>query len=174
MPPPIALSGRLCPAAQSLFLRLADGEATGPADAGYAAQDLVRCILSYDGRQAPLACEISDDGVTLSLLALEALSRHRDELITVVTRRLRSKYARALMMSLSAIGRTGMIEPSLAEMRRLIGADEGLRTSSHLWTRAIIPAVVELGAAGIVIHVTDIRDRRARGGVSAYRIIWSS
>ncbi len=33
-------------------------------------------------------------------------------------------------------------------------------------------AVRELIASGMIVHVVDIRDRRARGRVDAYRISW--
>lgn len=172
LPPMIRVSGKLSEASQALFMRLADGQPCRDDDK-LAAHDLMRAVMTYEGRSAPLVSQVGSDGTSLSPLASEALSCHRDQVLIAVTGRLRSKYARSLMMALMSIGDHGMIEPSLGEMRRILGAESALRTSSHLWTRAIIPAARELIGIGMIVHVVDIRDRRARGRVNAYRVTWA-
>lgn len=171
LPPIIRVSGKLSEASQALFMRLADGQPCRDDDE-LPAHDLMRAVLDYEGRAAPLVSQIDANGISLSPLVLEALSCHREQVLIAVTGRLRSKYARSLMMSLMAIGDHGMIEPSLSDMRRMLGAESALRTSSHLLSRAIIPAARELMACGMIVHVVDIRDRRARGKVNAYRVTW--
>lgn len=162
---------RLSSEALALFSRLLRKGTSTRGDRA-AARELMGAVLHFRGREAPLVTVIGPDGVMLSLLAREAAARHRDLLMAAATCRPSGKYARALLAWILGQGKPGgTIEPTMAQMRAILGVERGrLRTSSHLWQRAIKPACEELAALGWYVHVTDIRDRK----VTAYCLTWAS
>lgn len=162
---------RLSSEALALFTRLLARTSTSDRDRA-TARELMASVLHFRGREAPLVTVIGPDGVMLSLLAREAAARHRDLLLTAASHRPSSKYARALLSWIVSQGTPGgSIEPTLRQMRSILSVERGrLRTSSHLWQRAIKPACEELAALGWYVHAVDVRDRK----VTAYCLTWAS